>query len=241
MPKILVLADSGFGKSSSIGKNIDENRGIDIKGLNPENTYIVSVTSKPLPFKGSNALFPVTSLDKIKDGKRVICKNAADVELVLTSLIGSPFINIVIDDFNYLMQNWYMANALAKGWDAPKQIGFFMGKIFNAFELLDEAGKNVYVLAHGEEVAQPDGRVYLKLKTTGKMVDEYISPEGKFDVVLLGISQYDSALKKVTKQYLTNENEYYSSAKSAPGMFEDLLIPNDLGLVEEKINQYYNS
>ena len=64
MPKILVLADSGFGKSSSIGKNVDENRGIDIKGLNPENTYIVSVTSKPLPFKGSNALFPVTSLDK---------------------------------------------------------------------------------------------------------------------------------------------------------------------------------
>jgi hypothetical protein len=241
MPKILVLADSGFGKSSSIGKNIYEDRHINIKGLNPENTYIVSVTSKPLPFKGSNALFPVTSLDKIKDGKRVICKNAAEVEQALIVLSGSPSINIVIDDFNYLMQDWYMANALAKGWDAPKQIGFFMGKIFNAFELLDEAGKNVYVLAHGEEVAQPDGRVYLNLNTTGNMVDEYISPEGKFDVVLLGISQYDSALKKVTKQYLTNENEYYSSAKSAPGMFEDLLIPNDLGLVEEKINQYYNS
>ena len=117
MPKILILAKSGFGKSSSIGKNIDENRGIDIKGLNPENTYIVSVTSKPLPFKGSNALFPVTSLDKIKDGKRVICKNAAEVEQALIVLSGSPNINIVIDDFNYLMQDWYMANALAKGWD----------------------------------------------------------------------------------------------------------------------------
>ena len=96
-------------------------------------------------------------------------------------------------------------------------------------------------MAHGEPSLKPDGRTYLKMKTTGNMVDSYITPEGKFDVVLLGISQYNSGLKKVTKQYLTNENEYYSSAKSAPGMFEDLLIPNDLGLVEEKINQYYNS
>ena len=53
---------------------------------------------------------------------------------------------------------------------APKQIGFYMGKIFSCFEQLDEAGKNVFVLAHGEAVPNPDGRTYLKLKTTGKMV-----------------------------------------------------------------------
>lgn len=240
MPKILVLAQSGFGKSTSIGKTENPELGINIQGLNPENTYILSMTSKPLPFKGSSAMFPVTTLDKMKDGKRIICKNAMEVETCLTNLINSPFKNIVVDDFNYIMQDWYMENALSKGWDAPKQIGFYMGRIFNCFEQLDEAGKNVFVLAHGEAVPNPDGRTYLKLKTTGKMVDEYVTPEGKFDVTLLGVSKYDSTQKKVIKEYLTNENEYYSSAKSAPGMFDTLLIPNDLGIVEQKINSYYN-
>ena len=115
-----------------------------------------------------------------------------------------------------------------------------MGKIFRAIEELDEAGKNVFVLAHGEAVPNPDGRTYLKMKTTGKMVDEYISPEGKFDVTLIGVSKFDTAKKKVVKEYLTNENDQYSSAKSAPGMFDDLFIPNDLGIVNEKINNYYN-
>jgi hypothetical protein len=132
-----------------------------------------------------------------------------------------------------------MANALAKGWDAPKQIGFFMGRIFDAIEKIDLAGKNIIILAHGEPVPSPDGRIYLKMKTTGKMVDEYVTPEGKFDVTLLGISRFDSTEKKVMKEFLTNENEQYSSAKSPIGMFDKQFIPNDLGYIVDKIAEYY--
>ena len=32
-------------------------------------------------------------------------------------LAQSPFKNIVIDDFNYLSQDYYMANAMKGGWD----------------------------------------------------------------------------------------------------------------------------
>lgn len=235
MAKVLCLAQSGFGKSTSIGQI----PALGIKGLVPEETYVISVTSKPLPFKGSASAYPVTTADKLPEGRRIITDNAKEVEQVLMQLVSSPFKNIVIDDFNYIMQNWYMANALSKGWDAPKQIGFFMGKIFDAIEKLDQAGKNVFVLAHGEPVPSPDGRTYLKMKTTGKMVDEYVTPEGKFDLTLLGISKYDTAEKKVVKEYLTNENEQYSSAKSPIGMFEDATIPNDLGLILDKIQEYY--
>lgn len=115
-----------------------------------------------------------------------------------------------------------------------------MGQIFKALEALDSAGKNVFVLAHGEETKNDfDGRTYLKMKTTGKMIDEYLTPEGKFDVVLLGYSKFDAAEKKVEKAYLTNETEMFSSAKSPYGMFEELFIPNDLGYVLEKVNEYY--
>lgn len=52
----------------------------------------------------------------------------------------------------------------------PKKIGYFMGKIFSAIEKYGDSDKNIIVLAHGEEVPQQDGRIYLKMKTTGKMV-----------------------------------------------------------------------
>lgn len=236
MSKILVLAPSGFGKSSSIGAVPEYN----IKGLDPSKTYIISKTTKPLPFKGSQKLYPTTVPSNIKGGKRVLAKNAQDVEASLIALRGSPFEFIILDDFNYIMQDWYMENALTKGWDAPKQIGWFMGRIFNELEYLDAAGKFVIVLAHGEDVPKPDGRIYTKLKTTGKMVDEYVTPEGKFDITLVGRSKYDSQAKKVVKEYITNEDEIYCSPKSPVGIFDQLYIPNDLSVVVEKIKAYYN-
>ena len=63
--------------------------------------------------------------------------------------------------------------------------------------------------------------------------------EGKVDVTLIGISRFDAAEKKAIKEFLTNENEQYSSAKSPVGMFDKQLIPNDLGLVADKIAEYY--
>lgn len=239
MAKVLVLAKSGFGKSTSIGETKNEELGIDIKGLNPKETYVISMTSKPLPFAKSAEKFKVTTIDAISKGNRIICSNPDEVVKALNKLIKSPVKEIVLDDFNYLMQDWYMDNALAKGWDAPKTIGFFMGQIFKCIELLDRVGKNVYVLAHGEEVQQPDGRIYIKMKTTGKMVDEYVTPEGKFDITLLGISSYDTNEGKVLKYFITNEDEFYSSAKSAIGMFP-IKIPNDLGLVSQGIKKFYN-
>ena len=235
MPKILVLAPSGFGKSTSLGQ-IPE---LGIKGLNPEETFLISVTSKPLPFKGSASAYPICQPGDLTSGRRIITDNAKDIAFIFNALAASPFKNIVWDDSNYVMQNWYMANALAKGWDAPKQIGYMMGQIFDAIEKLDALGKNIFILAHGESVPGPDGRIYMKYKATGKMVDEYLTVEGKVDVTLIGISRYDATDKKAVKEFLTNENEQYSSAKSPVGMFDRQLIPNDLGLVADKIAEYY--
>ena len=70
--------------------------------------------------------------------------------------------------------------------------------------------------------------------------DEYVTPEGKFDVTLVGRSRFDTASKKVIKEFITNEDEFTSSPKSPYGMFDNLYIPNDLGIVVEKVNKYYN-
>jgi len=123
----------------------------------------------------------------------------------------------------------------------PKKIGVFMAEIFKAIDLFDGYTKHVFVLAHPEVVAQPDGRVYYKMKTTGNMTDTFITPEGKFDITLVGKSKYDNTKKEVIKEFITNEDEYTSSPKSPYGMFKELYIPNDLGLVLQKIEEYYNT
>lgn len=234
MAKILCLAPSGWGKSSGI-LTIKE---LDFKGLNPKDTFIISVTSKPLPYAGSSKVWATTDINNLTKGRRIITNNAKTIADIVTRLHKSPIKNVVIDDFNYIMQDWFMANALRTGWDAPKQIGSDMAKIFRALELFQEPSKNVIILAHSEEVKLANGRVYMKMKTTGKMVDEYITPEGKFDVTLIGRSYYDDTLKKIIKEYVTNEDEFFASSKSPIGMFP-LYISNDLGMIVERVNEYY--
>ena len=69
----------------------------------------------------------VTSADSLKNvignGNRIQVGNISGLEKFKTvakaieMLAQSPFKNIVIDDFNYLSQDYYMANAMKGGWD----------------------------------------------------------------------------------------------------------------------------
>lgn len=236
MSKILILAKSGFGKSTSIGK--DESLGI--TGLDPATTFIISVKNKSLPFFGSTTLYKTVTSENLKDGNRLISNDGETIAKVLVELANErcPYTDIVLDDTNYVMQDYYMENALKTGWDCPKKIGYFMGKIFSAIDMFKE-NKNIYVLAHSEDIVGTDGRTYTKFKTTGKMTDEYCTPEGLFETVLIGRSRFDSSTKTVIKEFITNEDEFCSSAKSPRGMFDTLYIPNDLGLVKKKVEEYY--
>lgn len=112
--KALVLAKSGFGKSTSIGE-IPE---LGLKGLDPKTTYLISCVNKPLPFRGGSK-FKITTLQNIAEGNRIITNDAKEVAQIIDILASpqSPFINIVLDDMNYISQDYYMKNAMKGGWD----------------------------------------------------------------------------------------------------------------------------
>ena len=151
---------------------------------------------------------------------------------------ASPFKNIVLDDMNYMSQDYYMKNALKGGWDTPKQIGYNMGLVFDAINSVPES-KNIICLAHYEEYKDKNGdSISYRYKSTGNMVDQYICPEGKFEIVLYGRARYDEKEKKSIREFVTNDDGVYPS-KSPVGMFE-LYIPNDLGFVVNEIDKYYN-
>ena len=233
MSKILILAKSGFGKSTSIGE-IPE---LGLKGLDPKTTYLISCVNKPLPFRGANKKFVVTTPNNPTGGNRVITNDAEIVAKIINMLAKSPYKNIVLDDMNYMAQDYYMKNALNGGWDCPKKIGYNTGLVFDAINNIPE-DKNIICLAHYEEYKDKNGdSISYKYKSTGNMVDSYRTPEGKFEIVLYGKASYDEKEKKSIREFVTNDDGVYP-AKSPIGMF-DLYIPNDLGLVVDKIAEYY--
>lgn len=137
--KALILAKSGFGKSTSIGE-IPE---LGLKGLDPKTTYIISCVNKPLPFRGANSKFKMVTLSAaveqgfaaktaltnvsfrnaiaadLAKGNRIVTNDATQVAAIIEILADSntPFTNIVLDDMNYISQDFYMKNALKGGWD----------------------------------------------------------------------------------------------------------------------------
>lgn len=238
MANILVLAESGSGKTTSLCP-IPE---LEIKGLNPDETYIISATAKPLPFKGSQSVYKIADgIQNLSKGRRFISNNGDEIAQIIVTLSApnSPIKNIVIDDSNYIMQDYYMANAAKGGWETPKKIGAFMNNVFTAMEVAAKNGKNVIMLAHPETYQSDNGGgLTYRMKTVGKMVSEYITPEGKFDIVLYVKVIIDPKTKKATHEFVTNRDDQYP-AKSPVGMFDSQYIPNDLGLVIEKVKEYY--
>lgn len=227
MPIILGLAESGFGKTASFVPN----EKLGIKGLDPKDTYVISVTPKMLP------LWKVTTPEKPQEGNRIISDDGPTIAKFITDLAKSPFKNIVVDDINYVMQNFYMKNALKNGWDTPKQIGYFMGLIFTAMETASMAGKNVIVFAHPESYkANSGGDISFRMKTTGNMTAEYLTPEGKADIMLFGVTRFNDSTKKTEKVFATDHDGTYP-AKSQ-GIFDKLYIPNDMGLIVDAVNKF---
>ena len=241
MARILVLARSGFGKTTSYcGREK-----LGIKGLNPAETYIIQCISRGVPNKD----FKLAVSSEIKDlntGNRVQVdtitgldrfKRVADI---ITMLAKSPYKNIVVDDFNFLSQDFYMANAMKGGWETPKQIGYGMGLIFNAMKQVPES-KNIICCAHYEEFKDKNGdSISYKFKTTGKMVDDYITPEGNFDIILFGKQSFDAETKKPIKTFIKEFDGEYP-AKDSLGVLDALPdeIPNDLSIVVNAIDEYY--
>lgn len=107
---IAVAGGSGAGKTTSL------------RNLNPSETFIVSITGKPLPFKGFKKNY--TPLRKNPEGAGYVgnfykSKSADDV-IKIFKLVSTTMPNIkqiVIDDANYLMSFEVMERANEKGWD----------------------------------------------------------------------------------------------------------------------------
>jgi hypothetical protein len=133
----------------------------------------------------------------------------------------------VVDDLQYMMSY--------ELFDRARETGFnkFTDMAINLKNVIDTArvikGVNVYFLAHSD--VDVDGTS--RMKTVGKMINEKLTPEGLFTIVLRTVAE------KGEYYFLTKTDK--DTTKTPMGMFEDDKIENDLALVDKTINEYYQN
>lgn len=232
MSRILILADPGFGKSTSLG----EIKELKIKGLDPTKTLIISCSDKALPFPGWKTNYK--HVNGSGNGNFLMTNEPnVIIKTIDYFLANRPDIeNYVIDDINFIMQDYYMDNAKNKGYTTFQNIGYDFGQLFKKFSAINKKGKNIIVLGHPESYEE-NGQTKFRLKTVGNMVNQYVTPMGKFEVVLMGKEEFNERTQQVTKYFVTGYDGNVKG-KIPYGMFDDLYIPNDVGYVLEKVKEY---
>ena len=220
---IAVVGASGTGKSSSI------------RNLDPSQTFIINVASKPLPFKGWRSKYSVWSKDN-PQGNYINTSDVSTISKILTYVNGKrPEIkNVIIEDSQYLMGFEYMDRAQEKGFQKFTDIAQKFYSVLKAgMTMRDDL--NVIMTCHSENVGTADDP-QLKIKTLGKMIDNSITVEGLFTYVLF-TSIHKGDDDKAMYVFQTH-SDGTTTAKTPFGCFEEDYIPNDLQYVLDKIAEY---
>ena len=214
---VLIIGESGSGKTYAI------------KNLDPEKVGIFLCEKNRLPFRKPFPTYKVRNMLKDEDGKQIMYRQSAVIQGVLAGRKAKDHKKIyVIDDSQYIMANEYFDRASEKGYDKFVDIGANFRNLIHMVnnDLPDDV--IVYFLHHPETDGNT-GRV--KAKTIGKMLDEKLTLEGCFDIVLH--ARTDGA-----EHWFSTQSDGTDTAKSPEEMFE-AKIPNDLAFVDKTIREYY--
>jgi len=181
-----------------------------LRNFEPDELGIFNVASKPLPFR-----------------KKLPVVNNATYNTIYKGLTNPKRKTYVIDDSQYLMA--------FESFDHAKETGYgkFTNMAVNFRNLISYVVTQlpddvfVYFLHHTET----DENGHIKAKTLGKMLDNQLTVEGLFSIVLL--CQIEGS-----EHYFITNSDGSNSAKSPMEMFEPK-IDNDLKFVDTTIREYY--
>ena len=209
---VLVIGRSGSGKTYSL------------KNFKPDEVGVISVEKGRLPFKSDikTVRIPDFGMDEGCNDYKTI--NLAKYSWIMSVIEKSKAKALVVDDSQYLLVNELFDRAGEKGYDKFTDMAANFRNLIHGINKMQDDSKIVYFLHHSE--TDSDGRE--KVKTIGKMLDEKLTVEGCFDIVLYCQDH----------KFYTQANGQ-STAKSPEDMFE-LEIPNDLKAVDTAIREYYN-
>lgn len=184
-----------------------------MRNFKPGELAIINVAGKPLPFRS--------------ELKTLVTDNYKKIE---SALLNMKAPSAVIDDAQYLLANEFMRRSGELGYQK------FTDMAKNYWSLIAETickqmppNKIVYFMSHIDR----DQNGFEKVKTIGKLLDEKITVEGLFTIVL-------KTHVEDGKYTFMTQNSGMDTVKSPIGMFPDVQIDNDLKAVDDAIREYYN-
>lgn len=207
---IMIIGKSGRGKSTSI------------RNLPYDKTHVINVIGKPLPFPKGFQYIPGKNMTVSAD-PNIIRRTMMDVSR------EGKVDHLIIEDAQYIMSTEFMDKAMVKGYDKFTMMARNIWEILILATKLRE-GLKVYFLAHEEDTGSER-----KMKTLGKLLDDKITPEGLSTIVLYSdvTGERDNR-----RYYFSTQSDGITNAKSPFGMFPSM-IPNDLLLVSQRVDEYY--
>ena len=183
-----------------------------IKNMDAEKVGIFAVEKALLPFR--NKGFKVA-------------KNAT-YSMIMAKLKEPQLKAYIIDDSQYLMVNEFFDRAKDAGYQKYTDIGLHFRNLVHHINQNLPDDVIVYFLHH-TEIDSNTGKT--KAKTVGKMLDNYLTVEGCFNIVL-------QAVAEGREHYFITQSDGSNTAKSPEDMFA-VKIANDLRAVDTTIRDYY--
>lgn len=181
-----------------------------LRNFEPVEVGVFNVASKPLPFR-----------------KKLATVNHADYSIIQKTLLANKLRCYVIDDSQYLMAFGLFARAKEVGYQKFTDCAL---NFYNMLSLIRDHTTDdtvVYLLHHTEY----DDSGHIKAKTSGKMLDNQLTLEGLFSIVLL--AETDGK-----EHCFITQSDGFTTAKSPMEMFPPK-IENDLKAVDTAIREYY--
>ena len=214
--ELLIVGASGTGKSTSI-ENLPE-----------EATFIVNVGQKALPFRKSKSKYPAWNTEN-PQGRMVSTDSSNNILQILNYIDEKrPEVKyVIIDDFQYSMAN-------ETGFKKFTEIAQNAWSVINRVKTMREDVLVVFMM-HSEVTFDAHGNKVTKAKTIGKMMDNVVTLEGMFTIVLY--TDVTKGENSMEYSFIT-QNDGTNTGKSPKGMFETVKIPNDLLTVSTAIEEY---
>lgn len=182
-----------------------------IKNMDPDTTGIFLVEKPRLPFRKQF---------------QFVKKNAG-YRNILGSLGEAKLKRYVVDDSQYLLVNEFFDRAREVGYQKFTDMALNFRNLIHMVIGGTPDDVIVYFLHHTE--TDVNGKV--KAKTIGKLLDEKLTVEGLFDIVLRTEIDQEG-------HWFRTQSNGNDTVKSPEEMFPDK-VPNDLALVDRAIREYY--
>ena len=184
-----------------------------LRNFQKEELVVYNVAGKPLPFRG---------------GTQLLRADNVSYNTIMQNMSKKKFRCYVIDDSQYLLAFELFGRVAEKTYDKFTEMAVHFYDLIQFVIRQMPPDCIVYFLHHTDDI---DGKV--KAKTVGKMLNEKLTVEGLFSIVLMA--------KNLDGRYIfRTHSDGRDTVKTPMDMFEQDEIDNDLKAVDAAIREYYN-